>query len=155
MKISYIVIPLLAALTVYKGVKYTKAGLGDWYKTLRKPSWTPSPKMIKEIWIFLYLLVTVAILLFWTVTQIGVWHYLLAAVLLANAYLNATWNKVFFIEHNFAKAYKQMIYLNISTGLAILIMWPIYLLPALLLIPYVVWVAIATKLTKEIWQLNK
>ncbi len=155
MKISYVVIPLLVALTAYVGIKYTKVGLRNWYPTLRKPSWTPSGKMIREIWIFLYILNMVAILLFWTVTQIGVWHYLLAGVLLVNAYLNATWNKTFFVEHSFAKAYKRMIYLNITTVIAIIIMWPIYLLPALLLIPYVVWVAIATKLTKELWTLNK
>ncbi len=64
-------------------------------------------------------------------------------------------NKVFFVEHNFSKAYKRMIYLNITTVIAIIIIWPIYLLPALLLIPYVIWVGIATKLTKEIWKLNR
>ncbi|HMR55021.1 MAG TPA: tryptophan-rich sensory protein [Candidatus Doudnabacteria bacterium] len=155
MKISSIIIPLVVAFTAYKGVGYTKAGLKSWYSGLNKPSWTPSGKLIKEIWIFLYILVTVAVMLFWIVTVAGVWHYVLTAVLLLNAYLNATWNKAFFVEHNFSKAYKRMIYLNITTVIAIIIMWPIYLLPALLLIPYVIWVGIATKLTKEIWKLNR
>ncbi len=154
MKISYFIIPILVALVAYRGTKYTKQGL-DWYQSLRKPSWTPSRKLIKEIWIFLYLLILVSMLLFWTVTQISVWSWVLLAVMLVNGYLNIIWNRTFFVEHNIAKAYKQMIYLNISTIIAIIIMWPTYLLPALLLVPYLIWVAIATKLTKEIWQLNK
>ena len=155
MKFSYIIIPALVLLTSYIGTRYTKVGLKTWYSSLRKPSWTPSGKLISEIWIFLYLLITVSLILFWTVTQIGFWHYLLAVVILVNLYLNATWNKIFFFEHNFAKAYKWMIYLNVTSVVIVVVMWPIYLLPALLLIPYVVWVAIATKLTKEIWKLNK
>lgn len=155
MKFSYIIIPILVLLTAYIGTKYTKAGLKTWYSGLRKPSWTPTGKLISEIWIFIYLLITVSLILFWTVTQIGYWHYLLAVVTVINLYLNATWNKIFFIEHNFSKAYKWMIYLNVTSVMMVVIMWTLYLLPAVLLIPYVVWVAIATKLTKEIWKLNK
>lgn len=154
MKISYFIIPILIALVAYRGTKYTKQGL-SWYGGLQKPSWVPSRKLIKEVWIFLYLLILVSMILFWTVTQPGVWHWVLLVVMLFNGYLNMIWNRTFFVEHQFGKAYRQMIYLNISTVIAILIMWSIYLLPALLLIPYVVWVAVATKLTKEIWQLNK
>ena len=154
MKISYLIIPILVALMAYRGTKYTKQGL-SWFAGLRKPSWVPPRKLIKEIWIFLYLLILVSMILFWSVTQPGVWHWILLAVMLFNGYMNIIWNRTFFVEHNFAKAYKQMIYLNISTVVAMIIMWPIYLLPALLLIPYVVWVAIATKLTKELWKLNK
>lgn len=155
MRISYIVIPLLTALTAYIGSKYTRAGLRPWYASLHKPSWTPSGKLIKEIWIFLYLLIAVALLLFWTVTQISTLHYVIAALMLINAYLNATWNKVFFVEHNFAKAYKRMIYLNVTTVIVIVLMWSLYLLPALLLIPYVIWVSIVTILTKQIARMNR
>ncbi len=154
MKISYLIIPIAVALVAYRGTKYTKQGL-SWYGGLRKPNWVPTRKLIKEIWIFLYLLILVSMVLFWTVTQLGVWHWVLLVVMLVNGYLNIIWNRTFFVEHKFAKAYRQVIYLNITTVVAIIIMWPIYLLPALLLTPYVIWVAIAAKLTKEIWQLNK
>jgi tryptophan-rich sensory protein len=155
MKISFIIIPLIIAFTAYKAVSYTKAGFKSWYVGLRKPSWTPHWNLIKEIWIFLYILIAVAVMLFWIVTVASVWHYVLVAVLLLNAYLNATWMREFFVKHNFSQAYKRMIYWNITTLIAIIIMWPIYLLPALLLIPYLIWAQIATKLIKEIWKLNR
>jgi translocator protein len=155
MKISYILIPLVVGVIAFMGSKYTRAGLKSWYPTLRKPGWTPSGKLIREIWIFLYLLVTVALILFWTVTQPSLWHIPLAAVLIVHGYLHLSWTKIFFKEHNLAKAYKRLIYLLATGIVATIIMWPIYLLPALLMLPYLVWLALATKLTKDIWKLNK
>lgn len=154
LKFSYIIIPLIVGYVAYRSFKYTKAGL-DWYATLQKPSWTPSRKLIKEIWIFLYLLVTVAATLFWTVTQLSVWHVPIAAALLYSGYLNMVWNRTFFVEHDFSKARKQLIHMAIAAGIAIVFMWPIYLLPALLLLPYVAWVYVAIRLTKETVELNK
>lgn len=155
MKISYLVIPALAILTAYRATKFARAGLYSWYAGLRKPNWAPTRKLLREIWIFLYLLVSFAIFLYWTVTQLGFWNYLLGVIFLVNAYLNVTWAKAFFVEHSFAKAYKRLTYLNITTALAIIIMWAIYLLPALLLIPYLVLGALTMKFTKELWALNK
>lgn len=153
LKFSYVIIPLIVGYIAYRGARYTKAGL-DWYAALRKPDWTPSQKLIKEIWIFLCLLVMVAVTLFWTVTQLSIWHVPIAAALLYNGYLNIVWSRTFFVEHDFAAARKQLVRMNIAAGIAIIFMWPIYLLPALLLVPYAVWIYITTRLVKELGELN-
>lgn len=155
MKFSYFIIPIAVAATAYMRSKYIKLGAKAGNPRLDKPKWAPGRKLIREVWIFLYLLITVSLILFWGVTQLSVWHYFLGAIFIVNAYLNVVWCKAFFIEQKIARAYKLMMYLNITTVAAILIMWPIYLLPALLLLPYLIWTIIVMKLNKEIWNLNR
>jgi tryptophan-rich sensory protein len=111
--------------------------------------------MIGQIWTLLYLITGFSVLWFWNVPAFGIWQYIVGAILLVNAYLNAYWNKAFFVEHNFKKSIKWMNYLNGTTILAAIIMLPISRFAALLLVPYIVWVYIATRLTKQIQHLNK
>lgn len=155
MKFNFFVVPAVIILTAYIGGRFTRKGIRDWYSHLKKPSWTPSGKTIGQIWTLLYLLTGFGILWFWNVPVYGITHYVIGIILIVNAYLNAFWNKVFFVEHNFAKAYKWMIFLNATTILVILLMLPKSFIAPVLFIPYVVWVGIATKLTKQIWHLNK
>lgn len=155
MKFNFIIIPIIIAATAYIGGRYTKKGLMGWYQDLAKPQWTPSGATIGEIWIFLYLLTGFAVMWFWNVPIFGVMHYVVGAILLVNAYMNATWNKIFFVQHNFAKAYKWMIIMNVTSVVAAILMGFLSVISALLMLPYIIWVGVATKLTKDIWTLNK
>lgn len=155
MKFNFFVIPAIIALTAYIGTGFTKKGIKQWYNHLKKPKWTPTGATIGQIWTILYLLTGFGILWFWNVPAFGKWQYIVGVILVVNAYLNAYWNKVFFVEHDFKKAYKWMMFLNGTTVLATLVMFPISRFSALLMIPYIVWVGIATKLTKELGRLNK
>lgn len=155
MKLNFIVIPLIIFATAYYGMGYTRRGVSGWYKNLRKPSWTPSGSTIGEIWTFLYLITAFAVLWFWNVPFFGTLHYVVGATLLVNAYLNATWSKIFFAEHNFSKAYRWMIVLNLTSILAAIMMAFESPIASFFMVPYIVWVGIATKLTKDIWNLNK
>ncbi len=155
MKFNFLIIPAIIAFTAYKGSRFTKRGLHGWYSHLHKPKWTPTGQMIGQIWTILYLLTGFAMLWFWNVPAFGVWQYVVGAIMLVNAYLNAYWNKAFFVEHNFKKSIKWMQYLNATTIVAAIIMFITSHFAALLLVPYIIWVYIATKLTKEIQQLNK
>lgn len=155
MKFNFIVIPLIIAVTAYVGARFTKRGLKDWYKHLKKPSWTPSGKTIGEIWTFLYITTGFSILWFWNVPAFGKWQYIVGAIMLVNAFMNTYWNKIFFVEHNFPKALKWMNILNATTIAAAVVMFITSHFSALLLLPYIIWVGIATNLTKKIKQLNK
>lgn len=155
MKFNFFVIPAIIIVTGYIGARFTKVGLKDWYKHLKKPSWTPSGQTIGQIWTTLYLLTGFGVLWFWNVPAFGKWQYVVGAIMIVNAYLNAYWNKIFFVEHKFSKAIKWMNYLNATTILATIIMLPISRFAALLMVPYIVWVFIATRLTKQIRKLNK
>lgn len=155
MKFNFIIIPIVIAATAYIGTRYTKQGLKEWYHDLKKPDWTPSGQTIGEIWTFLFLLIGFAILWFWNVPKFNWWHYAVGGILLLNAFLNAYWNKIFFVDHNIPKALKWMKLLNLTTVAAAVVMAFASMISAVLFIPYIAWVAVATKLTKEIWELNK
>ncbi len=155
MKFNFIIIPAIIIATSYFGVRYAKKGLNSWYAHLKKPKWTPTGKIIGEIWTFLYVITGFAVMWFWNVPIFSFWHYIVGALLLANAYLNATWNRVFFVEHNFKKAYQRMVYMNVTAIAATVVMIFIAPIAAVFMLPYIVWVAIATKLEKEVWHLNK
>jgi translocator protein len=155
MPINFIIIPAVIIATAVVGSRYVKQGSRSWYKELRKPSWTPSGKLIGEIWTFLYALLILAVLWYWNVPVVSWLHYAAGLLLLVNAYLNAIWNRVFFVEQNIPKAIKTMMLLNatgIAAAIVILIDSPI---AAMLMLPYIIWVAVATKLTREILDLNK
>lgn len=149
--INFIVIPAITIATAVIGSKYAKRGAGSqWYRKLPKPKWAPQGSTIGEIWIFLYILTTLTFMWYWNVPVFSKVHYVIGAVMLFNAYLNAHWNKLFFVQHNVAKAYKEMKWLNatsIIVTIAMIFQAPI---AALGMLPYIIWVGIATKITREI-----
>lgn len=154
MTFNFFVIPIIIIATAVLGSRYTKQGINPWYKHLHKPKWTPSGVLIGEIWTFLYVLTGLAILWYWNVPVFSWVHYVTGAILLVNAYLNATWNRVFFIEHNIEKAYKHINILNATTVVATIMMAVASPIAAVLMLPYIIWVSIATYITKRILIMN-
>ena len=155
MKFNFIVIPLLVFAVAYYGSKFTQQGLGEWYQNLKKPKWTPSGEVIGMVWTSLYILIAISVLWFWNIPVFTFWHYIIAVVLLANGFLNAYWNKLFFVEHDIKKAYTEMLLLNGTTVLIMILMTPHSYISPILLIPYAVWVGFATYLTKQILLMQK
>lgn len=153
---NFIIIPVIVIATAIIGSRYVKRGRvnSSWYENLHKPKWTPDAKLIGEIWTFLYVITGLGILWYWNVPVFSWFHYVVAAVLLVNAYLNATWNKIFFIEHNFAKALKTMKIMIGTALLAAVLMYFATPIASFLLLPYIVWVGITMKLTREIKDMN-
>lgn len=152
---NFIIIPAIIIATAVVGSKHVKRGLKPWYKNLKKPSWTPSGKLIGEIWFFLYIITGFAILWYWNVSYPGWFKYLTGAVLLLNAYLNANWNKIFFVQHDIPGAIKTMKLLNATTVIATVVMFIHSPIASFFMLPYIIWVSIATRLTKQIHSLNK
>ncbi len=155
MKLNWIVIIFIVAGTAYFGWYYSKQGVNSWYKHLHKPKDTPSGELIGSIWTFLYILIAVAVLWFWNIPAFTWYHYVVGAFLLYNAYLNATWNKVFFVDHDLKKAYMHIRRLDVVTVVVVVMMAPVSPIAAFLLLPYLLWLLYATKLARGIWQLNK
>lgn len=155
MTFNLIIIPVVIVATAVIGSRYVKQGIRPWYKELNKPKWTPSGRLIGEIWTFLYVLTGLAVLWYWNVPVVSWMHYIVGAILLVNAYLNATWNKTFFVDHNIAKALQKIKLLNLTTVIATILMAVDSPIAASMMLPYIVWVGIATKLTKEIMKMNQ
>ena len=151
---NFIIIPIVIIATAVIGSRYVQRGINDWYKTIHKPTWTPKGSLIGAVWTFLYITTGLAILWYWNVPLFSWVHYVVGGILLLNAYLNATWNRVFFVEHNITKAIGYMNVLNATTIIVTIIIYFSSPIAAVLMLPYILWVSFATYLTKQILKLN-
>ena len=123
---------------------------GEWYTTLKKPSWQPPKWLFGPVWTTLYILMGVA---FWRVWRAGApaGPVALFAVQLA---LNVAWSFVFFKKHDLTLALANILAL---LGLLLATVSAFYdtdRTAGLLLVPYLLWLTFASALNTRLWQLN-
>lgn len=124
----------------------------DWYRRLRKPSWTPPDAAFPVVWSVLYLAMAIAA---WTVWRAGgaeAWPAL--AVYGLHLVLNALWSWVFFGLKRIDLALGELVIFWLSIVVTILLFWPFSRQAALLLLPYLGWVTAAGVLNWRILVLN-
>jgi tryptophan-rich sensory protein len=68
--------------------------------------------------------------------------------------VNALWSWLFFAWHQGALAFADVLLLLALIALTVAAFWRIRRLAALLLLPYLAWVAFAAALTWAVWQRN-
>jgi benzodiazapine receptor len=147
-----LVIPLFTLLVALIGSKLTLSGM-NWYTTLKLPKWTPQGKVIGIIWTVIFILTAISALIVWN--QYGNKASISIGLLfMLNGILNVLWSYVFFVRHNFNLAIFEMSALNITTVLLIYEIWPFSIMAALLLLPYFLWVSVATYLACSIKTMN-
>lgn len=124
---------------------------GDWYKSLRKPGWTPPPWVFPAVWTPLYVAIMLAGWLAWR--QVGLFSVpmLVYGVQLV---LNAGWSAVFFGLRRPDLALAELGLLWLSIAATILSFAAVSAAAAWLLAPYLAWVTIAGALNLSVWRLN-
>lgn len=132
----------------------TQSSIDTWYVGLMKPSWSPPNWIFAPVWITLYIMMGIAAGIVW---NRGFYHKWVKVALYhfgIQLCLNGLWSIIFFgLEQPFFA-------LLTICGLFILIIFTIKWFrvvnrwSAILLIPYILWVAFATALNFEIWRLN-
>lgn len=131
----------------------------NWYQNIVKPTWTPASWVFGPVWITLYTLIGVALYLIWikkdskvSFGQVNIKKaiYIFSAQLI----LNAIWTPIFFYYHNILLAFIDIILL------LFLIVWTMFEFNKInkwamyLLVPYLLWVCLATALNYNILILN-
>jgi len=149
---AYILIPLFVIAVAGIGSWFTSQGM-SWYHTLHFPAITPSGAFIGGVWTILFILLTVAAILYWQKSRDEERASFLALFIL-NGVLNTFWSYLFFYSHNIAGAFIEVWFLNLTVLLLIITLWRRYRAAAYLLIPYLVWVSFATYLNWLILRLN-
>jgi benzodiazapine receptor len=129
----------------------TRAGVGDWYQTLRKPEWTPPGWVIAVVWNILFGLMAVAAWLVWR--RVG-WDTRRHGWFVAQLILNVAWSGLFFTLKNPGAAFFELILLWLTVLVTAIQFWPVSRVAAVLLIPYLAWVIFAGYLNFTIWQMN-
>jgi len=148
-----IAIPFITLLVGIAGHSLTQSGM-EWYKTVKRPRWTPSGGTIGIVWTTIYVFAAISALLVWNLyaDKAGI---AVSMLFVANAALNLGWSYIFFVRHDFGLAVIEMCLLNLTNLILMYIIWPLSLYAALLLLPYFIWVCFATYLSVIIRKMNR
>lgn len=135
------------------GSFFTVSAIGNWYAFLNKPSFSPPNWLFAPVWLTLYTLMGIALFLVWKNlnkkgAKFAFWFFLIHLA------VNAVWSVIFFGLQNIALAFAVILLLWVMIAVLIKIFRPINRTASNLLIPYLVWVSIATFLNYSLMVLN-
>jgi benzodiazapine receptor len=133
----------------------THQSVSGWYAGLSKPFFTPPDWVFGPVWTILYLLMGVSAFLVW---QKGLGSSTVRIALVCfgvQLFLNALWTPLFFGLKMPFVAFVEILLLEAAIGATILRFAKVSRVAAVLLVPYVVWVAYAAVLNGAIWLLNR
>ena len=145
----------ILALTVATAVV---GGLGsfravDFYVALSLPSWAPPSTVFGPVWTALYVLMATAAVMVWRARGRRGIRRALAMYGLQLA-LNALWPWLFFAWRSGLWAFAEVVLLVVVVALTVGAFWRVRRMAALLLLPYLAWVAFAAALSFTVWRLN-
>ena len=126
---------------------------GEWYATLKKPSWNPPGWIFGPVWSALYTMMAVAAWLVWKRGGFVAQRRPLAQFL-AQLVLNAAWTPLFFGLHRPGIAFVEIVLLWLAIAATLTAFQPVSRVAAWLLAPYLAWVSFAAALNFTLWQLN-
>ena len=132
----------------------TSSELTTWYASLAKPAWNPPNWLFGPVWSTLYVLMGIALFLVWRegLDRRDVrYAILIFAVQLG---LNVTWSLVFFGLHSIWGGLVVIFILWLAIWANIVAFYVISKPAGLILIPYLIWVSIASYLNYTIYLLN-
>ncbi|HYD54985.1 MAG TPA: TspO/MBR family protein [Gemmatimonadaceae bacterium] len=128
-------------------------GAPEFYAQLDRPPWAPPSWLFGPVWTTLYLLIGIAAWLVWRERRrvdvrpaIGL--YVVQHV------LNALWTWIFFAWRQGGLALAEIVVLALLIVATMIAFARVQRVAALLLVPYLGWVAFATALTAALWRRN-
>ncbi|XP_059469207.1 translocator protein-like [Neocloeon triangulifer] len=132
-------------------IKATKS----WYKTLNRPPWAPPDWAFGPVWTVLYTAMGFASYLVWRdgggFTGRG---RTALALYIAQLILNWAWAPIFFGLHSIGGGLIDIVLLYGTAGVASIAMFRINRTAGYLMVPYMLWLSLATALNYYIWRNN-
>jgi benzodiazapine receptor len=151
----------LKTLGVALVLSYATAGIGGalteigpWYYALKQPAWKPPDAAFGVIWSLIFTLCAVSGALAWRAAETARLRRRVLVLLGANAVLNIVWSALYFKLHRPDWALIEVVFLWLSIAALIVGLWRISRWASALLVPYLVWVSIASALNLATVQLN-
>lgn len=149
--IAAIAICLLAGVI---GSVFTTPNIPTWYAALNKPAFTPPSWVFGPIWTVLFILMGISLFLVlregWVRSDVRTGTVLFGVQL----FLNVLWSFLFFGLRMPLYGLAGIIVLWLAILITIVRFWRISRPAAILLVPYLIWVSIATALNYSIYVLN-
>jgi len=132
----------------------TQPNIPSWYANLQKPAFTPPNWAFPVVWTLLYALMAYAL---WRILSIPENRPGRAAAIVAffgQLVLNGLWSFAFFGGKSLLAGLVVIAALIVAILATIRSFWRLDRAAAVLLVPYLAWVAYATALNGTIWRLN-
>jgi benzodiazapine receptor len=151
MLVGSILIPLVIG---YLGAIVTLPQISSWYSTLSKPWWSPPNWLFGPIWTTLYVLMGIALFLVW---REGIHRRDVRFAILifgVQLVLSLIWSVVFFSLHALFGSFAIVMLLWLAILANIIAFLIISKWAGLLLVPYIIWVSIASYLNYSVYLLN-
>ncbi|MFJ9944716.1 TspO/MBR family protein [Streptomyces erythrochromogenes] len=132
---------------------FASADAGMVYESLDRPVWAPPAWLFGPVWTALYATIGIAAWLVWRhpdhdrVRTALVWWSI-------QLVLNLAWTPLFFAARQYGLALLDILLLLAALGTTVVRFRRLNLAAALLLVPYLLWVAFASALNASIWHLN-
>ena len=124
-----------------------------WYESLAKPGWNPPNAVFAPVWSVLYALMGVAAWLVWR--RAGFKEASAAlGLFVVQLVLNGLWSYLFFGLHRVDLAFLEILVLWALILIVGVLFWREVWLAGALMLPYLVWVGIASVLNFALWRLN-
>lgn len=134
------------------GGLFTSKGVpSDWYIDLYKAPWTPPGWVFGAAWTTIMICFAVYMAYLWPVYE---HKNLLIGLYVIQLILNIGWNPTFFYYHQVLGGLLLISTLTALVGFMLFFYWPELKLKSLLIVPYFIWLLIATSLNGYIWLKN-
>ena len=134
------------------GGMFTTRNIKGWYRGLRKPSWNPPDWAFGPVWSILYALMAVSVWLVWD--KDGSSAFIPISIFAIQLVLNVAWSWLFFYKKNIKGGFIEVLVFWAAILATIVAFIGSSLMASLLLLPYIVWVSIASYLNYTILKLN-
>jgi len=151
-----IIISIFACFTAAAiGSLFTFKAIPTWYPGLKKPRYTPPNRVFGPVWTILYILMGISVYLIWQkgLSADGVLPVFI--LFWVQLLFNAFWSIIFFGMKSKGGGVVIIIVLWLLILATIITSFQNSVLSGILLIPYILWVSVATYLNVGIWWLNK
>lgn len=146
-------VPLVLLLGFLSGRTVAAGSENLWYAGLAKPSFTPPDWLFPVAWSILYLMLGVALSMVLAARGARLRWPAVAAFALQFA-LALAWMPLFFGAHKVSAAVMLLVAIVAAAAVTALLFWRVRRTAALLMLPYITWIAFAAALTFEIDRLN-
>ena len=124
------------------------------YAQLEKPSWAPPARVFGPVWTALYLLMGIAAWFVWRAQGWSGAARIALTLFLIQLALNALWSWLFFVFHKGALAFAELVVVFLVVVATALLFTRIEPIAGILLVPYLIWLAVAMVLTHTVWRDN-
>jgi len=136
------------------GSLFTFEAVPDWYITLEKPFFAPPNWIFGPVWIILYFLMGVSLYIVWKDELKSKTRNVFFVVFAIQLILNALWSLLFFGLRSPLLGLIDILILDVMLVVTIFYAKRVSKYAAMLLIPYMVWIIIASVLNYAILVLN-